>query len=61
MRVDGVEYRTVWMEGSTVKMIDQRLLPHQFTITNLPGYVETGEAIQTKVMLPKSERGATQK
>ena len=27
MRVNGKQYRTVWMEGSTVFMIDQTLLP----------------------------------
>ena len=28
MLVNGEYYRTVWLDGGTVKMIDQRLLPH---------------------------------
>jgi methylthioribose-1-phosphate isomerase len=32
MNVNGKNYRTVWMEGSTVKMIDQNLLPFEFQI-----------------------------
>ena len=28
MLVNGKAYRTVWMEGGAVRMIDQRLLPH---------------------------------
>ena len=27
MRVNGVAYRTVWMEDGVVKLIDQRRLP----------------------------------
>ena len=47
MLVQGKQYRTVWMEGSTVKMIDQTLLPHQFEIINLPKHTDTAEAIKT--------------
>ena len=38
MLVDGTDYRTGWMEGGVVKMIDQRLLPHEFRIAVLPTY-----------------------
>ncbi len=35
------------MEGSTVKMIDQTLLPHQFKIIDLPKHTDTADAIKT--------------
>ncbi|OGD44820.1 S-methyl-5-thioribose-1-phosphate isomerase [Candidatus Bathyarchaeota archaeon RBG_16_57_9] len=50
MRVKvGGETRDVlalWREGSTVKMIDQRLLPHRFEIISLASHVETAAAIR---------------
>ncbi len=45
MLVNGKAYRTVWMEGGTVKMIDQRLLPHRFTILDCPTHRDTAAAI----------------
>ncbi len=36
----------LWMEGSTVCMIDQRLLPHRVEILRLDTYPETIRAIQ---------------
>ncbi len=47
MRVQGTAYRTVWLEGSTVRMIDQRLLPHRFEILDCPTHRETAQAIKT--------------
>ncbi len=35
MEVDGRKYRTVWMEGSTVFLIEQNLLPFEFRIQEL--------------------------
>ena len=46
MRVNGVHYRTVWLEGSVVKLIDQRRLPSEFVIRSLASYEETAEAIR---------------
>src|SRR3989338_4624271 len=46
MRVDGVSYRTVWMEDGAVKMIDQRLLPFRFEICSIRTHQETAEAIR---------------
>lgn len=46
MRVNGVSYRTVWMEDGAVKMIDQRLLPFRFEICSLRTHQETAEAIR---------------
>jgi len=40
------ELWTLWREGGTVKMIDQRLLPHRFEILTLTNHKETVEAIR---------------
>ena len=45
MEVDGRKYRTVWMEGSTVFLIDQNLLPFKFIILELNTYQECCQAI----------------
>jgi len=45
MIVNGRHYRTVWMDGSTVKMIDQTKLPHTFDTLNLTTHQATAEAI----------------
>ena len=47
MNVNGIHYRTVWLEGSAVKMIDQRRLPARFEILSLPTSRDTAEAIRT--------------
>lgn len=39
-------FRTVWMEGFNVKMIDQAKLPHSFEILELKDYKETAKAIK---------------
>lgn len=48
VKIDGVtkELWTLWREGRTVKMIDQRLLPHRFEILTLDNHTETAEAIR---------------
>lgn len=46
MRVNGIAYRTVWLDGSTVKMVDQRQLPFAFAIASLPTCQDTAEAIR---------------
>ncbi|MBI4181828.1 MAG: S-methyl-5-thioribose-1-phosphate isomerase [Candidatus Aenigmarchaeota archaeon] len=45
MLVQGKPYRTVWLQGSSVQMIDQTLLPHAFQIITLPSCRETAQAI----------------
>jgi methylthioribose-1-phosphate isomerase len=40
------ELWTIWREGTEVKMIDQRLLPHRFEILTLRSHEETAEAIR---------------
>ncbi|MGA3014753.1 MAG: S-methyl-5-thioribose-1-phosphate isomerase, partial [Bacteroidales bacterium] len=45
MKVDGREYRTVWMEDLKVFLIDQNLLPFTFRIVELKTYKECCDAI----------------
>ncbi len=47
MQVNGTPYRTVWMEGPVVRMIDQRLIPYRFELLSLNTHRATAEAIQT--------------
>ena len=59
MRVNGKQYRTVWLEGSTVRMINQLLLPHSFKIYSAKNYRETANAIRTMVVRGAGAIGAT--
>ena len=59
MLVDGVPRRTVWLEGQTVRMINQPLLPHQFAIIDLPTWRDTATSIQTMVVRGAGAIGAT--
>lgn len=45
MKVNGKEYRTVWMENNTVYMIDQNQLPFHFEIKAFTRWQEVAEAI----------------
>ncbi|MHB0856882.1 MAG: S-methyl-5-thioribose-1-phosphate isomerase [Anaerolineae bacterium] len=58
MKVNGVPYRTVWMEGSVVRMIDQTLIPHRFEIVDLARHVDTARAIKTMVVRGAGAIGA---
>lgn len=46
MRVKDKDYKTVWMQGSSVFMIDQNKLPFQFHIIELKNHKETCVAIK---------------
>ena len=52
VKVGGEErdVRTLWREGSTIRLIDQRVLPHTFKITSLKDHGETATAIKDMVM-----------
>lgn len=52
VRINGVtrDFRTLWREGKTVKMINQRKLPHSFEIHSTSNYVETAEAIKNMTL-----------
>ena len=47
MRVAGTSYRSVWLEGPVVRLIDQRRLPHEFGILDCPTFADTAQAIAT--------------
>lgn len=46
MLVNGTHYRTVWLEGRTVRMIDQVALPFRFAIHDSPDHRATALAIR---------------
>jgi len=58
MLVNGKAYRTVWMEGGTVKLIDQRLLPHRFEVVSLARSRDTAKAIKDMVVRGAGAIGA---
>lgn len=49
MNVAGIHYRTVWMEGLSVLMIDQNALPFEFKIYEAKTYQDTCHAISTMI------------
>ena len=59
MKVHGKQTRTLWLEGSTVQMIDQRLLPHSFKIVPLPTHRETAVSIRDMWVRGAGAIGAT--
>ncbi len=59
MIVQGKAYRTVWMEGSTVRMINQPLLPHFFEIVDLPDHLTTATSIRDMWVRGAGAIGAT--
>jgi methylthioribose-1-phosphate isomerase len=46
MRVDGTHYRTVWMEGDRVRLLDQNRLPFAFRVVDAPTHRDTATAIR---------------
>jgi methylthioribose-1-phosphate isomerase len=50
MIVKGRHYKTVWLEGSTVYIINQPLLPHKFEIMECPDHQRTARAISNMVI-----------
>ena len=59
MKVNNKDFRTVWMEGNEVKLINQTLLPHKFEIYTCKNHVETAEAIKSMVVRGAGAIGAT--
>lgn len=49
MNVAGKHYRTIWMDGSSVFMIDQNALPFEFEIYEAKTFHETCHAIVTMI------------
>lgn len=46
MKVNNIHYKTIWLEGTVVCMIDQNRLPFAFEIKKLHTYMETCAAIK---------------
>jgi len=58
MRVGNKEYRTVWMKGKTVYMIEQNLLPFRFKIFQSKEHLQTAHAIKTMIIRGAGAIGA---
>jgi S-methyl-5-thioribose-1-phosphate isomerase len=50
MRVHGVPYRTIWMDGGVVRLIDQNRLPFEFELVDCPTHRETARAIREMIV-----------
>ena len=59
MLVNNQNYRTVWMQGSSVYLINQQLLPHKFEIYQSKDYLDTANAIKTMIVRGAPAIGAT--
>lgn len=58
MRVNGKHYRTVWLKGNTVYLIEQNLLPFEFKILESATYRETCVAIKHMIVRGAGAIGA---
>ena len=59
MKIEGKEYRTIWFENNTVKIIDQTKLPHKFVIKDLKTVKDSINAIKTMEVRGAPLIGAT--
>ena len=61
MRVDGEDFRTIWLDedGEAVDVIDQTKLPHRFEILTLNSASEAADAIKSMVVRGAPLIGAT--
>lgn len=46
MRVQGTSYRTLWLEGTVVRMIDQNRLPFEFRVVSAPTHHDSCVAVR---------------
>jgi methylthioribose-1-phosphate isomerase len=58
MRVHGKDYRTVWMKGGRVYLIEQNRLPFEFRVVASRDYRQTCDAIRTMVVRGAGAIGA---
>lgn len=58
MKVNNKQYRAIWMEGSTVCMIDQNKLPFEFEIYQCKTLEDTCNAIKTMITRGAGSIGA---
>ncbi len=59
MKVNNQAFRTVWIEETTVKLIEQNLLPFEFKIHSCKSYKDTCVAIKTMIVRGAGAIGAT--
>ena len=59
MRIKGQEYKTIWFENNTVKVIDQTKLPHKFQIKELNSVDDAINAIKVMEVRGAPLIGAT--
>ncbi|RLD60949.1 MAG: S-methyl-5-thioribose-1-phosphate isomerase [Bacteroidetes bacterium] len=59
MKVNNKHYLTVWMEGSTVYLVEQNKLPFKFQIYKSKNYKESCFAIKTMIVRGAGAIGAT--
>ena len=59
MRIKNQEYRTIWFENNTVKIIDQTKLPHKFIIKSLKTVKDAINAIKVMEVRGAPLIGAT--
>src|SRR5215469_7881113 len=59
MKIDGVAYRTIWRQGSSVEVIDQTALPHVFRTLRLETADHAVQAIKTMIVRGAPLIGAT--
>jgi len=59
MKIAGKQYRTIWFENNSVKIIDQTKLPHQFIIKELKTVKDSVNAIKTMEVRGAPLIGAT--
>ncbi|MDD4878055.1 MAG: S-methyl-5-thioribose-1-phosphate isomerase [Candidatus Nanoarchaeia archaeon] len=61
VKINGIKkhFRTVWMKGNNVFMINQPLLPHKFKIFKCKTYLDTVEAIKDMTVRGAGAIGAT--
>lgn len=50
MRVHGTPYRTIWMDGGVVRLIDQNRLPFEFAVADCRTHRDTAAAIREMVV-----------
>ena len=61
MKVNGVAYRPIWLadDGRTVRIIDQTVLPHRFTVVDLRTLEDAAHAIRAMLVRGAPLIGAT--
>ncbi|MCX6305239.1 MAG: S-methyl-5-thioribose-1-phosphate isomerase [Bacteroidetes bacterium] len=58
MKVNGIDYQTVWMKGTSVFFIEQNLLPFQFSIREAKTCSDSCHAIRTMMVRGAGAIGA---